>query len=94
MTKPETLHTLDGPYLLPEGIRVCDIKGLDVEERDIMLLLAMEGRKTRYYFMARGNLNIIKKLKSKGFVCAIKMNNNYAYDLSPIGLILMKKGFI
>jgi hypothetical protein len=71
--------------LLPEGVRAADIKNLSSDDIDVLATLKVEGRKTRYYFEARGQLDAIKRLKSRGLVVAIRRGSNYAYDLSPFG---------
>jgi len=71
--------------MLPEGIRAADIKNLSDEDVDVLIILKAEGRKTRFYFEARGQLDAIKRLKSRGLVVAVKRGSNYAYDLSPFG---------
>jgi len=71
--------------LLPEGIRAADIKNLNDEDAEVLITLKAEGRRTRYYFEARDQLDAIKRLKSRGLVVAVKRGSNYAYDLSPFG---------
>jgi len=72
-------------FLLPDGVRATDIKNLNNEDADVLITLKAEGRKTRYYFEARLQLDAIKRLKTRGLVVAVRRGSNYAYDLSPFG---------
>ena len=72
-------------FLLPEGVRTADIKNLNEEDIDVLITLKAEGRKTRYYFEARLQLDAVKRLKTRGLVVAVRRGSNYAYDLSPFG---------
>lgn len=71
--------------LLPDGIRSADLINLSNEDIDVLCLLKVEGRKTRYYFEARGQLDAIKRLKTRGLIVAVRRGANYAYDLSSFG---------
>ena len=70
---------------LPPGIRACDLMNLNTEDIDVLVELKLNGRRTRYCFERRGLMDAVRRLKSRGLIEAVRLKNNYAYDLSRFG---------
>ena len=68
--------------MLPIGVRAADLKYLNDEDIDVLCLLKVEGRKTRNYFASRHQIDVIKRLKTRGLVVSVRQGSGYAYDLS------------
>ena len=96
--KHERIRTLGNKIIeLPYNVRFADIKALDNVENDILLDLKMNGRRNREYYIRNfgsGGLDAIKRLKSRGFVEAVRSGNYYCYDLTATSIMLMSHGFI
>jgi hypothetical protein len=71
-------------YLLPDGVRATDIKNLSEEDRDVLFTLKAQGRKTRYYFEARDQLDAVKRLKTRGLVVAVRRVQTTLMTLAPL----------
>lgn len=67
---------------LPHGLRACDIINLNKEDIEVLVELKVNGRRTRYYFERRGLMDAVRRLKSRGLIEAVRLKNNYAYDLT------------
>jgi hypothetical protein len=90
MTKHEiiTINLPNGKrkqHMLPEGVRVCEIINLTTEDCDILMALYIHGRRSRYYYAKQGLLPELRRLKSRGFIEAVRLKGNYAYDLTKWG---------
>ena len=80
--------------ILPEGTRIVDVNELSKEDSDVLLILYIYGRKTRHYFKARGLLDNVHRLKSRGFIEAVRRGSNYSYDLSPFAFTCIKNRLV
>ena len=72
-------------YLLPNGVRAVDLMNLSNQDIDVLAELKVNGRRTRYFFEKRGLMDAVRRLKSRGLVEAVRLKNNYAYDLTRFG---------
>lgn len=81
-------------YVLPEGRRVVDLKMIDNEDYDVLMILYTQGARTRYYFEKRHLLDSVLKLKRRGFVESVKRGSNYAYDISAYGYFCFKEHLV
>jgi hypothetical protein len=70
---------------LPPGIRTCDLINLSPEDVDVLAELKVNGRRTRYYFERHGLMDAVRRLKSRGLIEPVRLNSNYAYDLTQFG---------
>ena len=92
--KQEIVTILGKQYIMPESIRTIDVNKLDCIDGDILLDLSMHGRRGRWYYRARGNMDRVLRLKSKGFVVSVKKDGRYAYDLSHGGYWVLEHGLV
>lgn len=78
-------------YELPRGVRSVDIKNMTNEDSDVLLELAIYGRRTRFWFAKRDLLNVVRRLKSRGFVKSVCLKGHYSYDLTDVGYFCVRK---
>lgn len=82
-------------HLLPMGIRAIDLDRIDHRDFGVIADLYDTGRRSRSYFKARDQMDVIQKLKAFGLVEPIKVGKgNYAYDLTKFALYALKHHLI
>ncbi len=71
--------------LLPEGVRACDVQNINCRDEQVIAELALHGRHSRNWFVKRGLLSTVKRLKARGFIESVRKGSNYNFDLTPLG---------
>ena len=95
MVKKQEIITMGTrEYILPEGVRLFDLQHLDCIDEEILIDLHAHGRRARWYYYARDQMDNVKKLKSRRLIAVIKADGKYSYDLTEAGLFALQHGFV